>query len=154
MAASLRARRDGDRPFPPSARPVKGSRVPRRTRGRSWLHLETSSAACGDTRVKHRSLLTIHSSEYGLHFGRRGRAALRFDGADRGRQDMCGRTRRGGDRSQDGLAFSTIFGGDGGGRHFGGGAGLRAQASGGLPVAKASSPQMRCRAASSAAARR
>ena len=95
-----------------------------------------------------------HNSEYGLHFGRRGRAALRFDGADRGRQDMCGRTRRGGDRSQDGLAFSTIFGGDGGGRHFGGGAGLRAQASGGFPVAKASSPQMRCRAASSAAARR
>ena len=42
----------------------------------------------------------------------------------------------------------------GGGRHFGGGAGLRAQASGGFPVAKASSPQMRCRAASSAAARR
>ena len=95
-----------------------------------------------------------HKSEYGLHFGRRGRAALRFDGADRGRQDMCGRTRRGGDRSQDGLAFSTAFGGDGGGRHFGGGAGLRAQASGGFPVAKANSPQMRCRAASSAAARR
>ena len=107
--------------------------------------------------MRHTSLtpeLTHYNSEYGLHFGRRGRAALRFDGADRGRQDMCGRTRRGGDRSQDGLAFSTGFGGDGGGRHFGGGAGLRAQASGGFPVAKASSPQMRCRAASSAAARR
>ena len=90
-------------------------------------------------------ILITHCSEYGLHLGRRGRAALRFDGADRGRQDMCGRTRRGGDRSQDGLAFST---------GFGGGAGLRAQASGGFPVAKASSPQMRCRAASSAAARR
>ena len=99
-------------------------------------------------------ILITHSSEYGLHFGRRGRAALRFDGADRGRQDMCGRTRRGGDRSQDGRAFSTGFAGAGGGRHFGGGAGLRAQASGGFPVAKASSPQMRCRAASSAAARR
>ena len=113
---------------PPSARPVgkSGSVGPRAGEaGHSCRHTGMES-----TRQLTHAPAAAANTRY--RFGRRGRAALRFDGADRGRQDVGGRTRRGGDPCRTD-ARSTIFGGDGGGRHFGGGAGLRAQAAAGSP---------------------
>ena len=139
---SSRARRGDDRPVPPSARPAVEKSSPS---GRAPARLPRG------TRVN--TGVYSRNSEYaGSTSGAAAARRCASTGPTAAARTRCAHAPR--RRTAPRHAFSTIFGGDGGGRHFGGGAGLRAQASGGFPVAKASSPQMRCRAASSAAARR